>query len=213
MLTLDHLALRHRTDKSSAHHNYCPVYERYFSKWRNEHFTLLEIGCGGYQYSNRGGESLRMWCEYFPQATCATIDIYDKSEVARPKNGQIYQCSQTDDEGLKNLLAGRKPRIIIDDGSHNSKHTITSFEILFPYLENGGIYVVEDTEASYWANEEFEGTAITHDLREISTMNYFKLLCDCLNYKHIPSYTLFEQFRDKIDSISFHRQMIFITKA
>ena len=39
--------------------------------------------------------------------------------------------------------------IIIDDGSHQSKHIISSFKFLFSYLNNNGIYVVEDLQTSY----------------------------------------------------------------
>ena len=34
--------------------------------------------------------------------------------------------------------------IIIDDGSHDPKDQIKSFESLFPSLKCGGVYVVED---------------------------------------------------------------------
>ena len=40
--------------------------------------------------------------------------------------------------------------LIIDDGSHVNAHVITTFEVLFPLLKTGGLYVVEDTQTSYW---------------------------------------------------------------
>ena len=39
--------------------------------------------------------------------------------------------------------------IIIDDGSHLRKDVIKSFHLLFPHLNNDGLYVVEDMQTSY----------------------------------------------------------------
>ena len=35
--------------------------------------------------------------------------------------------------------------IILDDGSHSNKDVINSFELLFPLLNDNGLYIVEDT--------------------------------------------------------------------
>ena len=35
--------------------------------------------------------------------------------------------------------------IILDDGSHKNKDVIKSFELLFPLMNDGGLYIVEDT--------------------------------------------------------------------
>lgn len=35
--------------------------------------------------------------------------------------------------------------IILDDGSHTNKDVIKSFELLFPLLNDNGLYIVEDT--------------------------------------------------------------------
>jgi len=40
--------------------------------------------------------------------------------------------------------------IIIDDGSHLNEHVLKTFHYLFPRLSDNGIYVVEDTQSSYW---------------------------------------------------------------
>jgi cephalosporin hydroxylase len=39
--------------------------------------------------------------------------------------------------------------LIVDDGSHRSEHVIASFEVLFPLLARGGLYVIEDAHRSY----------------------------------------------------------------
>ena len=40
--------------------------------------------------------------------------------------------------------------IVLDDGSHQTKHQIESFKFLFPRMSKGGIYMVEDLHTSFW---------------------------------------------------------------
>ena len=40
--------------------------------------------------------------------------------------------------------------IVLDDGSHNMKDIIVSLESLFPMLNDGGVYMIEDLHTAYW---------------------------------------------------------------
>ena len=40
--------------------------------------------------------------------------------------------------------------VVLDDGSHNMGHIAASLKILFPTLNNGGTYLIEDLHTSYW---------------------------------------------------------------
>jgi hypothetical protein len=202
-MSLDQIALRHGTDKSSAHHNYTPIYEKYFSNLRNEPITLLELGHGGYQYYDRGGESAKTWRDYFHKGNIISIDIYPK----QPIDGiQFYQGSQDDPEFLTNLIK-TSPDIIIDDGCHRSPESIKSFEILFPLLKKGGIYCWEDLEASYWKvasdGQDFGGGIDNPK----SSMNYLKSLTDEINSGHSGL-----ENRFGITSIHFYQKLVFIHK-
>ena len=54
-------------------HNYIPIYQDYFKPIRKEKLKFFEIGIGGYEDSHAGGESLRMWSEYFPNSQIMQI--------------------------------------------------------------------------------------------------------------------------------------------
>jgi demethylmacrocin O-methyltransferase len=110
----------------------------------------LEIGVGGYADPAAGGESLRMWQEYFPNAVIYGIDIFDK-KMHEHGPIRIRQGSQEDEEFLRAVAheAGAFD-IIIDDGSHLNSHVIKSFSVLFPLLSHNGIYAIEDVQTSYW---------------------------------------------------------------
>lgn len=199
-MSLDQIALRTGTDKSSRGHNYCVLYEQYFGSLRNEPITLLEVGHGGYIYYDRGGQSAKMWREYFSKGIIATIDLYDKQPI---EGVRFFQGSQIDGGFLNNVIKEiGETDIIIDDGSHHNDHTYRTFEILWPHLKSGGYYVVEDVHTSYWP-ENYGGTTDPHGH---NTMNYFKRLTDHLNYE-------VNGLENKnIDFIHFYKEIIFIKK-
>jgi demethylmacrocin O-methyltransferase len=61
---------------------------------------------------------------------------------------------------------------MIDDGSHLNEHVITPFRTLFPLLAEDGIYVIEDTQTSYWP--KFGGDS--YNLNNANTiMNFLSL--------------------------------------
>lgn len=202
-MILDKLGIKHGTDKSSLHHNYLHIYESYFKDLRDNPFNLLEIGWGGYKFIDRGGQSAYMWLEYFSKAKINIIEFY-KKEHRTDDRLKLYHGSQDDREFLNevNKHAGLFD-IIIDDGSHINPLTIKSFEILFPLLKSGGIYVIEDTETSYWSAVATDGTDFkgSMDSEAHTVMNYFKSKCDLINLANT-----------EIAAIHFYTGLIFIIK-
>ena len=202
------LAHIYKTDKRG--HEYLEKYQRHFSSLRFGRINLLEIGIGGYEDPNAGGNSLRMWKKYFPFGRIYGIDIVDKSALAE-KRIQILQGSQTDLPFLEIVMEKVLPvTIIIDDGSHISKDVITTFKFLFPKLKKGGWYVVEDIQTSYW--KEFEGDP--ENLKNSHTsMNFFKQLTDSVNSSEFERNDGSDgTFDGHIDSIHFYYNMVLIKK-
>jgi demethylmacrocin O-methyltransferase len=204
---LSRLALYFETDKWGDHW-YTQHYQRYFRPLRKKQLNLLEIGVGGYENAERGGESLRMWKTYFRNARIVGIDLADKTHF-REHRIDIRQCDQTDADALKQLSAEYSGfDIIIDDGSHLNEHVIKTFGILFPLLRPNGIYAVEDTQTSYWPTW---GGGIDNPE---SLMAFFKGLADGLNHVEFPiehyAPTYFDQH---IFEISFFHNLIIIRKG
>lgn len=181
--TLDTLARRHGTDKAIGHH-YCQHYERHFAALRPRPLRLLEIGVGGYSNPHAGGESLRMWRDWFPRAQIYGLDVHPKVGL----NGDrmtVVQGSQTDEGFLRELLAKIGPvEIIIDDGSHVSADTRETFRLLFPLLAPTGIYVIEDLQTSYWPGTPEWPWGGSTDVHEPATsMGFLKSCLDALHYE------------------------------
>jgi hypothetical protein len=146
--TLDQIAQRHGTDKSSLLNALTEKYEMYLAPRRAEPLVLLEIGI--YE-----GASIRTWHEYFPHATIVGVDV-----VAAPADlcdlaprVTTFRADQSDAEQLRaiaeRLRAAGGLDIVIDDGSHLCSHQIASYKALYPFLNPGGIYFAEDVTTSY----------------------------------------------------------------
>ena len=206
---LNKLAVVYGTDKWGAH-SYTRHYETHLNKFKNKKINLLEIGIGGYDHAYVGGSSLRMWKSYFSKATIYALDIHDKKSV-QEKRIKIYQGSQIDEAVLNDMADESKGfDIIVDDGSHVNEHVIETFKIMFKKLNNGGVYVVEDTQTSYWP--EFGGDS--DNLQNPKTMiNFFKNMPDSINNKEFMKPGYEQNYYDKnIVSIHFYHNMIFICK-
>lgn len=158
MSLLDKIGLKHKTDKASDGHNYLSFYENFLPPV-SEPVLLVEAGIGGYKYPERGGESLRMWQEYYPCAhSICGFDLYDKSQVSIP-GVLILQIDQTDKETLDRYFIDGTIDVFIDDASHINPLSIRTFEIMFPKVAPGGVYIWEDIHTSYWI-DEYHGNPI-----------------------------------------------------
>ena len=136
------------TDKF-GYHDYTPNYFKMFAHLKDAPIKVLEIGVGGYADDDRGGQSLEVWRDFFPNADVTGIDIQKKTMDLGPRV-EILQGSQVDPDFLKELVEKRGPfDIIIDDGSHRNEHIVESYRMLFPTLKPGGIYVAEDVQTSF----------------------------------------------------------------
>ena len=143
---LNLLAIIYDSDKRSAT-NYVPVYVRHLQARRHSAVKVLEIGIGGYTNPQVGGNSLRMWRTYFPDVEVIGIDIYPKM-INEPRI-RFYQCDQSSRSDLEWIAALGPYDVIIDDGSHYQSHVLLSFDVLYPVLKPGGVYVIEDLQTAY----------------------------------------------------------------
>lgn len=203
---LKSIAETYNTDK--LEHGYIKIYEKYFESIRNENLKVLEIGIAD-------GKSLLMWSDYFKNSTIIGIDIHKidiKEKKLNKNNIKVHQGSQSDDKFISEIIKEYGNfDIIIDDGSHLKKDVIKSFHLLFPHLNNDGLYVVEDMQTSY--NHFFGGNPF--DLKySNSHMNFFKHLTDRLNYQEIANpFYITNKYDSKIINISFYHNLVFVKKG
>ena len=135
---LQQLGDKHQPSK--RHHNYLVYYWMHFRDIHTQVKTVLEIGV-------ETERCLRMWEEFFPNATIYGVDINPDCKAFESDRVKVMIGDQGDREFCRQVVeqAGGQFDIIIDDGSHRPEHQLASFNWLFPTLTEHGIYVMEDT--------------------------------------------------------------------
>lgn len=204
------LARRHRTDKWGSHW-YAQHYDRHFAPLRDRPLKLLEIGVGGYDDPEAGGESLRMWRDYFPNARIFGLDVVDKTAHDEARIRTVVG-SQDDPEVLDRLHRESGGfDIVVDDGSHVSAHVIAAFRHLFPLLNDGGIYAIEDLQTSYWP---VYGGSSDPENRGDTSMEFLKGLADGLNHAEYdrPGYVP-DAFDRTVVAVHFYHNLCFVQKG
>ena len=177
-----------RSDKHMpGWHHYGHTYGALFRRFKYRRVKLLEIGIGGYQAS-LGGHSLLAWQAFFPRGTVVAGDIVPKQALGGRRR-RVRQLDQSSAEDLAELCRQEAPfDIIIDDGSHLSAHQIHTFEHLFGALREGGVYVVEDVQTSFWPGRvagtetEWDGAHITDPRFRQTCYGYFLELAKYVNH-------------------------------
>jgi hypothetical protein len=145
MESVDTIFAKYNTDKNNRGHNYSRQYEDLFRKYREKPIVYLEIGIFE-------GESLKAMREVFKNAKYIIgIDINPdcKKYEDLEKNIFVEIGDASSENFIKSVISKYSNfDVILDDGSHINKDVIKSFEMLFPYVSNEGLYVVEDTHTA-----------------------------------------------------------------
>jgi len=174
---LAQLAQRYGSDKglnykNAPSHHYARVYQSLFETRMLQPVRIMEIGlCRGLFEGWKQDDipSLRMWLEFFPNATVFGVDISDFSWYSHDRV-RIFRADQSSEDSLhENVvreLDDATLDIIIDDGSHASWDQQVTFKQLFPRLAPGGIYVIEDLDWQPPLKEGEPETPLTKALLE-----------------------------------------------
>lgn len=142
--SLDQIGRREGTDKASGRHDYLAIYARHLESLRDTPVKVLELGVFN-------GASLRMWRDYFASATIIGADI--KAEALQHAGDrmivEVGDCGSP--TFLEQLARTHGPfDVVVDDASHRWRHQQVAFETLFPLLNRGGRYILEDIHTSYY---------------------------------------------------------------
>jgi len=124
-------------------HHYFDIYEMYFSEYRGQKITILEIGV-------LDGGSLKLWKNYFgDKATVVGIDLFPPKHQIDNEGIFIEVGDQSDPNFISYLLKKFGSfDIVIDDGGHTNFLIKESFKLLFKHTNQ--LYVIEDTHAILW---------------------------------------------------------------
>jgi hypothetical protein len=184
-------------------HHYLELYDRHLRHFRGRPVRILELGIFS-------GGSLQIWKSYFgEQAVIHGIDIEPGCAQFSEERVVTHIGSQADATLLKQVIDEMGGvDVVIDDASHIGRDQIISFEVLYPLLDANGVYICEDTRASYWS--QYEGGH-----RKPGTfIEYAKALIDRLHAWYIEDDEIArdESFARMTQGIFFYDSMVVFEK-
>lgn len=135
-----------KSDKGDVH-SYLEVYEQKLEPYRESAKRVLEVGLFN-------GASLRMWGEYFHIAALHGIDcdirphggLGDLRPIIAEGIYDIHIMDAESEEQVKRVFDGMKFDVIIEDAGHHLAQQLKIYHVLRPYLNEGGIYIIEDIQ-------------------------------------------------------------------
>lgn len=153
------------TDKGTTH-SYLGFYEEVLPRFVNKKAVLLELGV-------QSGGSLLLWEEYLVNATVHGIDVAGQPKSIEGHSSIVYhRMNCTDKVAVRKEFEGIGLDIVIDDASHRLDEQLASFELFYPMIREGGIYVIEDVVAgSIERFRKFKYPVIVYDLRKVRKQN------------------------------------------
>ena len=196
---------------SSKYKEYWRLYSEFFSDIdKNKELNILEIGVDN-------GTGLTSLKTIFPKSKLVRLDILNLTKKYENTEITFYNGSQTDEKILEKINEECGPfDIIIDDGSHVCDHQVKTLKFLFPLLENGGLYVMEDTHTSYRGH----GHPLPDE--DLSFIEFVKMVMDQMNIFSWGDrdYTLKSKhektevdFFSMIDSIRYYPNLVVFKKG
>ena len=135
-------------------HTYADYYSSLFSHCRLKPTKVFECGLGtnnpdivsSMGVDGKPGASLRVWKDYFPNATIYGADI-DKDVLFEEPRIKTYYVDQLDPQSIGNMwrdIGVKDFDFIVDDGLHTFEAGSTLFSNSISMLAEDGVYVIED---------------------------------------------------------------------
>ena len=182
-------------------HNYAKFYDEYFFDKKDKKLNILEIG------SFYGNAAAALYF-YFKNARIYSADIFpDLFSYTSRRIKNFYVDSSSEKSIYENILNKEKKfEIIIEDACHAYKDQIISLFMLFPILNSGGIFIIEeldfpDTRADMnlynqkptlrdillliKSGKNFENSLISKDQKDYFLKNFDKIFILKGNYNEI----------------------------
>jgi hypothetical protein len=141
-----------RTDKNTTH-SYLELYEQILNKRKTTATQVLEIGIGLVDHICGDGGSIKLWNDYFLNATIHAVDIKHIDTVwSGIKNQPRIVLHTSVDAYSKQFVESLNAKFdfIIDDGPHTLDSMKKCIKLYLPTLKDHGILIIEDVQDLSW---------------------------------------------------------------
>ena len=193
--------------------HYLEIYDKHFKKFQGKCPRILEIGV--YE-----GGSIDMWKYYFDnECTIVGVDIEPGCKKFEEPGVSIFIGDQGSNQFWDTFLKDSPTfDIIIDDGGHTMHQQIYSFERLYQFVNDGGIYMCEDTHTSYinmfGGNLKKEGTFIEYSKNFIDQLHAYYNQSKFSSIVGVPlnDSNISTDFRTTTQCVSFYDSVVVLDK-
>lgn len=172
-MSLAEIADNSRTDKNTTH-SYLDLYQSLLVSKKETARNVLEIGIGG-------AGSIKLWDDYFKNATVYGLDISHINEIwdgLKNKEKIVLYTSidAYDPEFFKTQLLDKNIKFdfVLDDGPHTLESMKDFIKMYSQVMTEDGILIIEDVADWEWIDilknevpEDLKPFIKTYDLRNI----------------------------------------------
>jgi hypothetical protein len=158
-MSLSEIVDNSRTDKNTIH-SYLELYQKLLVSKKDTAKNVLEIGIGDGSQGITNGGSIKLWHDYFTNASIYALDIQstDKIWTGLKNNDRIilhtsvnaYDKEFVTSEFVKNNI---KFDMMLDDGPHTLESMKQFIKLYSPLLADNGILIIEDIQDPKWINK------------------------------------------------------------
>jgi hypothetical protein len=148
-MSLEQLADTSKTDKNTIH-SYLPLYQKLLVSKKETAKNVLEIGI------EKGG-SIKLWSDYFTNATVYGVDIMSIKNVWEgiKNNDRIIlhtsiDAYNTDFFNIHFLHKNIRCDFMLDDGPHTLESMKQFIKLYSQIMTDDGILIIEDVQSFSW---------------------------------------------------------------
>ena len=148
-MSLEQLADNSRTDKNTVH-SYLPLYQKLLVNKKETAQNVLEVGI-------YHGGSIKLWSDFFINATVYGLDIMNISNVWKgiQNNKKIILHTSTDAYNIDFFTANFlnkniKCDFMLDDGPHTLESMKQFIKLYSQIMTDDGILIIEDVQSWDW---------------------------------------------------------------
>jgi len=184
-----------KTDKNTSH-SYLDLYEELLSKKKNSAKLVLEIGIG--DFGPKNGGSIKLWRDYFTNATIYGLDILPIERVmdellTDPRVVLYTSTNAYDPEFVHETFKNMRFDFMLDDGPHTLESMKDFIRLYAPLMADGGILIIEDVPRLEWLDilrnetpDNLKQYIKTYDLRKNKgRFDDIVFTIDC-SYREVP---------------------------
>ena len=147
-MSLEEIVNNEKTDKNTFH-SYLPLYEKLLVSKKETAKNILEVGIG--DFGEKNGGSIKLWRDYFTNATIYGLDILPENRVMDEllNDDRVVLYTSTDAYNteffINNFLNKNiKCDFMLDDGPHTLESMQQFIRLYSNIMTNDGILIIED---------------------------------------------------------------------